>query len=332
MPKDVVEAYDCLWHYTTAKGLLGIVESQELWATSIKFLNDLEEFSGFFDRRLRALVAAGVRVGADKFNATEAGQRAFREHGGRDAVEGELIDAFGRAITSVTLKLEPYVVSFCGATAADSDDGLLSQWRGYGLDGGYALIFDSKGLNELLREEQLNWLFAFGHWGDVDYHVDSSSQCDVHDESKNWEEQVRSTVAEATLARLNGGDQTKELERLFDPIVTLATRHKHGGFHEEREVRIVIGALGKDEVSAAQQRGDRRQGRPVHFTVRDGLLIPHISAFSRPDGSKAKLPIRKVVVGPHPDKERRKIAVEMLLARLLIDAPVVVSSIPYIGR
>ncbi len=34
------------------------------------------------------------------------------------------------------------------------NDGLLSQWRGYGKDGGYALVFDSQKLEEALKDEK----------------------------------------------------------------------------------------------------------------------------------------------------------------------------------
>lgn len=47
-----------------------------------------------------------------------------------------------------------YVTSFC--TACDEwvpQNGLLSQWRGYGQDGGYAIVFDTKGLDSLLRND-----------------------------------------------------------------------------------------------------------------------------------------------------------------------------------
>lgn len=47
-----------------------------------------------------------------------------------------------------------YVVSFCKASDAwGSQHGLLSQWRGYGLDGGYAIVFDRERLGALLEQE-----------------------------------------------------------------------------------------------------------------------------------------------------------------------------------
>jgi hypothetical protein len=35
---------DVLYHYTSQKGFLGIVEKKKLWATHIRYLNDSQEF------------------------------------------------------------------------------------------------------------------------------------------------------------------------------------------------------------------------------------------------------------------------------------------------
>ncbi len=47
MPKSLP---DELYHYTGIHGLKGIVESQTLWATHYKYLNDAEEIRHFRDR------------------------------------------------------------------------------------------------------------------------------------------------------------------------------------------------------------------------------------------------------------------------------------------
>ena len=44
MPK-ISEVYKKLYHYTTWDGLLGILQTQTLWATHYKFLNDFSEFA-----------------------------------------------------------------------------------------------------------------------------------------------------------------------------------------------------------------------------------------------------------------------------------------------
>jgi hypothetical protein len=47
------------------------------------------------------------------------------------------------------------LTSFCGvANSVISESGLLSQWRGYGIDGGYAIVFDTKALKALVAQEK----------------------------------------------------------------------------------------------------------------------------------------------------------------------------------
>ena len=51
---------------------------------------------------------------------------------------------------------EPHIVSFCTidkTNARIANHGLLSQWRGYGAQGGYVIIFDTERLIDLLAEE-----------------------------------------------------------------------------------------------------------------------------------------------------------------------------------
>lgn len=49
IPKTVEELVnfpvpDKVWHYTTVDALKGILQSQRIWATEVRFTNDLEEF------------------------------------------------------------------------------------------------------------------------------------------------------------------------------------------------------------------------------------------------------------------------------------------------
>ena len=40
----IEEKADTILHYTTLEGLKGILESGSLWASDIRFLNDIQEF------------------------------------------------------------------------------------------------------------------------------------------------------------------------------------------------------------------------------------------------------------------------------------------------
>ncbi len=44
-----------LWHYTNLSSLLGIIESKELWATDLRYLNDRTEFAYGLEQVLNVL-------------------------------------------------------------------------------------------------------------------------------------------------------------------------------------------------------------------------------------------------------------------------------------
>lgn len=330
MRKSVVENYPQLWHYTTALGLHGILTSQQLWATDIRYLNDAEELTGFFDRKLLHLLQEGIRKGISEALKTTEGLIFVSAAGGPEVLEKDFSNQLLDSLRKVTMRLEVYVTSFCSTPlASDSEDGLLSQWRGYGPDGGYAIVFDTQGLDELLVDEQRRYSHSFAHWGDVDYFDGDTSATRVgHAEALDWEADIRKTVASIVLNQ----NLHPTAEALFEPIIGLSTRHKHRGFREESEVRISALTSNDEIIREVRTAGENREKKPVYFTPRGGLLVPHIALFERPTGEAAKLPIRKIIVGPHPEKLKRQKAVEMLLGQLGIDAEVVPSDIPYLGR
>jgi hypothetical protein len=108
----------CLYHYTTADGIVGIVEAQTIWATDARYLNDTSELSYAND------VVQDVA-------------RELLERGVGDVAATFLEAASLRLLDSLTTMLDVFVACFC------EDGDLLSQWRGYAsTNGGYALGFD----------------------------------------------------------------------------------------------------------------------------------------------------------------------------------------------
>lgn len=105
-----------LYHYTNAQGLLGMLQSNRIWATNSRFMNDPTEI-GYATRLVREVIESELSQG----NA-----RWFNEI--RDWINGFLDEYENNA--------KVYIACFC--TQGD----LLSQWRGYGaVGGGYALGF-----------------------------------------------------------------------------------------------------------------------------------------------------------------------------------------------
>src|SRR4051812_14391758 len=169
--KRISEAHDELYHYTTAQGLEGVLRSQQLWGTHVGYLNDAEEHVGFFVRRLPKLLEGPSREAVTELMQTPKGQSAIENMGGPEHAIDDFRRHLADAARAVTFEInEPYVLSFCsGDVSRTRHDGLLSQWRGYGTDGGYAIVFDSAMLEELLDQEVRAFEYQFANFADVDY-------------------------------------------------------------------------------------------------------------------------------------------------------------------
>lgn len=306
--KRVAQEHPELFHYTTAAGLYGIIQSQQLRATNIGYLNDAEEHIGFFSRRLLKLLDDPVRRAVAEMSKNAAGQRRLEEVGGPEAmVEGLKVD-LRDTLSEVSLKLNsPYVTAFCSAKAHKAqDDGLLSQWRAYGVDGGYAIAFRTSDLEKMLEEEAKRFHYQFGLLGDVDYHEDDEN-ASRYPETARWEAMAQTAVFDFLVT-----EKPESTEPLAESISALSCRYKHNGFREEAEVRIVTMPSNDDLYEMTHSKGDKRPRKPILFAPRNGVLVPYVMLFGQSvDGRLEKLPVTKVIVGPHPDREKRRKAVQI---------------------
>jgi hypothetical protein len=130
----------------------------------------------------------------------------------------------------------PYIASFCSHASDQSyeqHNGLLSQWRGYGGQGGCCLVFDTRRLVDLiLKESEAFYWVAIGI-DDVTYATPDVVVVEKY-----------SALIQEFVRLLEGGirRQTNWMpasEAGVTGFIEAATRFKHQGFREEREVRIV---------------------------------------------------------------------------------------------
>lgn len=116
-----------LYHYTTQRGLLGILKSKTLWATRIQYLNDSSEFGYTLPLWTKA-----VEVRQRRLRESSSPTAEFRSQFA--SLLGELPIIFERFS-----KIPIYVVCF-------SEDGdSLDQWRAYCPSGpGFSIGFNSE--------------------------------------------------------------------------------------------------------------------------------------------------------------------------------------------
>jgi hypothetical protein len=115
---ELQECPKLLYHYTTADGLIGILNTGTLWATHIAYLNDtMEGCCG------AEMIAEELAVGI------------------KESLDHEVRDVLALCkylLTQPSGALDRYVVSFC------RDCEVANQWQSYGANGtGYAVGFDT---------------------------------------------------------------------------------------------------------------------------------------------------------------------------------------------
>jgi len=115
-----------LYHYTSASGLRGILESGVLWATNILYLNDSSELS--------YATALLTRIFETEARKHTAGAKTLLS-----ILVPKLIEF---------MPMDFFVACFC-----ESED-LLSQWRAYASRGiGYSLGFETKHLTSAISRQ-----------------------------------------------------------------------------------------------------------------------------------------------------------------------------------
>jgi hypothetical protein len=135
LPEDVPEV---IYHYTNSVGLLGILSSQELWLGDIEFMNDAEELA-----YARPALVAELEAKADALwpaDARDTGETAEQNRAG-------MLRMIRDFLTRASATYHAYAACFC----EDSD--LLSQWRGYAGEGGYAIGFRTAALASMAERE-----------------------------------------------------------------------------------------------------------------------------------------------------------------------------------
>jgi hypothetical protein len=230
-------------------------------------------------------------------------------------------DQFEQMILSFALNtLCVYITCFCKPSSKeDFHHGLLSQWRGYGIDGGYALQFSrlklqarveqaykTEGLmyelqdvyylpDNPLKDEMLKHSYAFT--SAYLNHLDTLVNLDFHRQT------MRSPIA-----NLPGGP----LESLLDFLI----HTKNGHFSEERECRM----------SLLQTVSSCSGVLPVDYFNRNGLLVPFVRT---PSSFNVLDCVDWIIVGPGPRIGNRFNSVTQMVRKMGLDIKVRPSHIPF---
>lgn len=254
-------------HYTTGDALIKILESGKLWSTQASCLNDSKELL-YAVEALLGVIEKRRKAGVDpKF------EPCLRE-----------IEKRVAATTTETAGM--FVTCF----SSEIDD--LSQWRGYGGEAGYAIVFDLAALR-----------FAAALNGDMVMPVLYGEEAgQLLNDVITWAQNFYLAGLSANRAP-SVEEWTDEFTRFwlwnlqhFAPMI------KDGSFHKESEWRLIHFLLDTEVAKLCFLQ--RRSMMSIH--------LPIALRMSRDDTSSL-LPFESVVVGPTYNKRVSQVAVGDLL-------------------
>lgn len=190
-----------LTHFTTLSGLHSIVQSKQLWASNVSFLNDRRELKHGLDASLAAIK---IIIGSSAYQRWNDALRSVVHH----LEAGEI----------------PNTYALCLCARSD----VLSQWRGYGGGvQGVSISFDQDKLTASLKPEKARLCrVIYANFSTVSK-VRKSLRSEL--DALNYTAKVTSALT------------PKESEIEARVIVDrLLPQFKHLGFSEEREYRYVV--------------------------------------------------------------------------------------------
>lgn len=281
-----------LWHYTDLDGFRGIVTSKQIYATSVRYLNDKEEFE-------HGLMLA-KRLLLEMLPEEEADPPLVRQ-----LVSGTFEDIFSRgALSPENLSL------FTASFTLNGDQ--LSQWRGYSKgSAGVCLGFDFSGVRKFTAPETPVVFAPCVYRGEdkenllrhsMTFYVEPVLELamatadmptvlhSLEEMAKARPDQSREQIKETYF------DQVEERRKkaLPEAVAELSMRLlylmallKHSAFEEEQEWRFVLPAL-----------AGMANPPEIKFRSRSSTLVPYIEFPLVGGETEDVFRLREVVLGP----------------------------------
>jgi hypothetical protein len=295
-----------LFHYTSTDGFKGIIEKNELWATSAYFLNDSKEI--FYGCQI-------VKEALDDWMAQNPRPETSLSLG----LAQQLQEAFGDTFLNMKVVRPIFISCFC------EGDNLLSQWRAYGKSGGYSLGFQVPAADPIWGlgfKPETTTLTAV--WAKVEYKKNAQlNSCRaILDALLPVFDDLATTNAIAEIGAHPLCGYEVIFRRMIDLLLEEVVSFKSEAFASENEWRVVVRQ--RERIKQGQDDGSKIV-KPYQFRSREGMLIPYVRLIPSQDGGK--LPIAEVHSGPTNDPITTTLAVPILLEQNGFNARVIRSDI-----
>ncbi len=284
-----------IYHYTSLEGLIGIINSQRIWATDILYLNDASEFK--YSKAILYKKVKKLRETDPRFKLTKN-------------LDDSLGHYFFEFLEENIEKLFPsehfsfYVCSF------SEEKDLLSQWRGYCQNGiGFSIGFSLDRLKNNFERASFTTTQCIYNKKEQTNLINGL----VNKTTDKFISQIRSSIDKKTAWDAKAKYLAVEFVSEF---IKLAPAFKHPQFIEEKEWRVISG-LQTPKVT-----------RLLRFRPGKTMIIPYVE-FSLPK-EDGKLMIDEIVIGPTNDNLLSVSSLKLLLmSKNVICRKISSSTIPY---
>jgi hypothetical protein len=193
-------------HYTSQRGLIGILSTETLWATNIKFLNDEQEFQHAVEL-IKQIIPTSKITSAHPHHAVHVG--------------------FLDRIKAKLELLHEYETGSIYTCSFSQEVDLLSQWRGYCPENnGFCLVF---ALDEVFKSVQTT------------YPTVELKECIYEDADK--EARIKALLNKHWPLYHSAADENAKqgvIDKLGKEVMLMASYFKHSSFSEEKERRLVL--------------------------------------------------------------------------------------------
>ena len=335
-----------IYHYTGLSSGIAILASNSLFATNIRFLNDRSEYDfglAHFRQAVQHYWVSEIKnfskknippksvTGLKKIEAVKVVKNFYK------TIMQPFAERYMRNLHDTIIRRGVYAVCFCEHDSVEEiESGILSQWRGYAA-GGLAIGFRRAELELTLKRHlkprnisgfSCRKIMYAGHTPGIDVFIRESTsavirciwECLLILQNRYDFEKLTVTDVEEFKDAFLGDSRETELVKLRESFWELSGRIapvpaliKHHAFREERETRILVWPASDLEVA----------GLGIKFFATQNLVKPYLEL-----SSEQKLPVGHILVGPHPEQERRAEALRLALEQLGFEARVTCSRIP----
>jgi hypothetical protein len=283
-----------LWHYTTPEGLIGIIESNSLWATDIFYLNDSEEFM------------IGIKIARDIIK-----QKKF-------LLGGEQKERLRRFDTDLSFigpdhKRPVYV---CSLSKAENE---LSQWIAYCRGGGFSIGFPHQGLIDAIQDQHFDLKECI-------YDVNKQKRIIINLIKSKVMPYVQNpgqfSKTPCTKQELSSKVCEGSIQFLWE-LFSICPILKHPSYEREEELRLVF----DHKYTFEKGKNNKNKIKPK-FRNKNGLIIPYI-CIRLPKNEDFWKQIR-IIIGPTKYEKELKHSVHTLFKNkdYKTDISITVSGIP----